>query len=279
MSAHVSPLLTDLSLRRPSDPYADDLLTRWENQTNPGILQSARESLPELWNNPPSGVNDALRWALYKGRVSSVSNVGAVLHPQGLLLTCQSTIITSSDRVIVPHMPLAVAAGPKLLGFLPLPPDDLARRLIEHWSPNYRPLDPAKLHGSITRMLGVKEPNQVRGVPNATLKTKLIKPVADYLPFGEVRDFWSRLPAPDALSIMWELPKPIEATITISKPAPLDELHCALLSWAGSFGSFVLGAPFPKRAPVLDVVSINTAAAAYEASLVLLDLCRNSETS
>ena len=176
-----------------------------EGQISPSLLQFAPESLFDLWNNPPTRVNDALRWALYKGRVASISSTGTVLDPQGLVQTCQTTVLTSSDHLIVPHVPLTLVAGSKLFGYLPFPHADLARRLVEHWSPNYRPLGLAKLHGSITRMLGVKELALVRGVPYGTVKTKLIKHVADYLPAREVCDFWSRLPLLDALSTLWEL--------------------------------------------------------------------------
>ena len=68
---------------------------------------------------------------------------------------------------------------------------------------------------------------------------------------------------------LWEVPQPVEANMPVSKPAPLDELHCALLAWAGSFSSFTLGAPFSNRARILCIVSVETAAAAYEASLTL----------
>ena len=36
----------------------------------------------------------------------------------------------------------------------------------------------------------------------------------------------------------------------------------------GVFSNFTLGAPFSKRAPILDIVSVEIAAAAYEASLI-----------
>ena len=108
----------------------------------------------------------------------------------------------------------------------------------------------------------------VRGVPSVALKARLIRPIGDYLHAGEVSNFWVRLPPVDALSILWEPPKQVEATLPISKPGPLDELHCALLAWAGSFSSFTLGAPFSKRAPLLDVASADTVAAAYEESLI-----------
>ena len=162
------------------------------------------------------------------------------------------------------HVPLAIAAGPKILGYLPLPSDDMARRLVEKWNPSYKPLDRPKMHAPIAHMLGAR----VRGVPNTARKAKLIRPAGDYLPAGEVRDFWVRLPPADALSVLWELPQPVEATLPVSKPAPLEELHCALLAWAGSFSSFTLGAPFSKRARILDIVSVETAAATYKASLI-----------
>ena len=175
---------------------------------------------------------------------------------------------TSSDRLFAAHVALAIAAGPKILGYLPLPSDDMARQLVEKWNPGYKLLDRPKMHASIARMLGVQDATRVRGVPNAALKAKLIRPVGNSLSAGEVRDFWVRLPPADALSVLWELPQPVKVTLPVSKPAPLDELHCALLAWAGSFSSFTLGAPFSKRAPILDVVSVETVAAAYEASLI-----------
>ena len=144
----------------------------------------------------------------------------------------------------------------------------MARCLVEKWNPGYKPLDRPKMHASIARMLGVRDATRVRGIPNTALKAKLIRPVGDYLPVGEVRDCWVRLPPAAALSVLWELPQPVEATLPISKPARVDELHCALLAWAGSFSSFTLGGPFSKRAPILDIVSVETAAAAYKASLI-----------
>ena len=151
-------------------------------------------------------MNDALRWSLYKGKISSVSSIGAVLHPQGLLLTCQATVQTSSDTLIAAHVPLAIAAGCKILGYLPLPSDDMTCRLVEKWTPSYKPLDRPKMHVSIARMLGVQDATRVRGVPNTALKAKLIRFVGDYFPAGEVRNFWVRLPPADALSVLWQLP-------------------------------------------------------------------------
>ena len=181
---------------------AADLHSRRTGQSTLELLQAAQATLPTLWSHPPLAVNDALRLALYKGKISSVSSIGAVLHPQGLLLTCQATVQTSSDRLIAAHVPLAIAAGPKILGYLPPPSDDMARRLVEKWNPGYKPLDRPKMHASIAHMLGVQDATRVCGVPNAALKAKLIWPVGDYLPTSEVRDFWVRLPPADSLSVL-----------------------------------------------------------------------------
>ena len=143
----------------------------------------------------------------------------------------------------------------------------MVRRLVEKWNPSYKPLDRPKMHASIARMLGVQNSTRVRSVPNKALKAKFIRRVGDYLPTGEVRDFRVRLPPSDTLSVLWEPPQLVEVSLPVSKAAPLDELHCALLAWAWSFSSFTLGAPFSKRAPILDIFSVETAAAAYEASL------------
>ena len=206
MSSFVSPLLTGIKHRMADDPYAADLHSRWTEQSTPELLQAAQATLPTLGSHPPSGVNDALRWSLYKGKISSVSSIGAMLHPQGLLLTCQAKVQTSSDKLIAAHVPLAIAAGPKILGYLPLPSDDMARRLVEKWNPSHKPLDRPKMHASIARMLGVQDSTQVRGVPNTALKAKLIRPIGDHLPAGEVRNFWVRLPPANALSVLWEQP-------------------------------------------------------------------------
>ena len=101
---------------------------------------------------------------------------------------------TSSDRLIVAH----VVASPKIPGYLPLPTDGMACRLVEKCNPNYKPLDRSEMHASIARMVGVKDVWQVRGVPNAALKAELIRPVGDYLPAGDVHNFWLRLPLADA---------------------------------------------------------------------------------
>ena len=65
---------------------------------------------------------------------------------------------------------------------------------VETWTLNYRPLEKPKLHGSIAWMLGTQDVSQVQGIPNATPRTKLIKPVGDYLPAKEIRFFWLHLP-------------------------------------------------------------------------------------
>ena len=67
-----------------------------------------------------------------------------------------------------------------------------------------------------------------------------MRPVGNYLPACELRNFCVRLPLADALFVLKELPQPVEATLPVSKPAPLDELHCALLAWAGVFSSCTL---------------------------------------
>ena len=144
----------------------------------------------------------------------------------------------------------------------------MARRLEEKWNPSYKPLDRPKMHASIACMLGVQGATRLRGVPNTTLKAKLIRPIGNHFHAGEVRDFWVRLRPADTLSVLWEPPQPMEATVPVSKPTPRDELHCALLACAGSISSFTLGAPFSKRAPILDIVSVETAAEAYEASMM-----------
>ena len=77
------------------DPYAVDLRSWWTGKSTPELLQAAQATLPTPWSHPPSGMNDALCWSLYKGKISSISSIGAVLHPQGLLLTCQATVQTS----------------------------------------------------------------------------------------------------------------------------------------------------------------------------------------
>ena len=105
----------------------------------------------------------------------SISSTGAVLDPRGLLLTCHATIQTSFDRLIAAHVLGATATGPKIFGCLPLPCDDMARRLVENWNPTYKLLDYPKMHASIARMLGVQNATRVRGVPNAAMKAKLIR--------------------------------------------------------------------------------------------------------
>ena len=75
-------------------------------------------------------------------------------------------------------------------------------------------------------------------------------------------------PPAHALLVILELPQPIDSTPTISKPGLVDELHYGMLSWASSFCSFVLGAPFSKHAPILDVTTVGTIAAAYDSSVI-----------
>ena len=90
------------------------VLRGWTGHSTPELLQGAQATLPALWSHPPSGVNDALRWAFYRGKISSVSSIGAVIHSQGLLLTCQATVQTSCDRLIAVHVPLAITPTPLL---------------------------------------------------------------------------------------------------------------------------------------------------------------------
>ena len=125
---------------------------------------------------------------MYKAKISWVSRIRAILHPQGFLLTCQATVQILLDILIVAHVPLAIAAVPKILGYLPVPSEDMARRLVEKWNPGYKPLDRPKMHASITRQLGVQDGARVRGLPNTAVKAKLFWPVSDYLPAGEVSE-------------------------------------------------------------------------------------------
>ena len=190
MSSFVSPLLTDIKHRTAADLYAADLHSRSTGQSTAELLQAVQATLPTPWSHLSPWVNDALLWSLCKGKISLISSIGAVLHPQGLLLTCQVTVQTSSDRLTAAHVPLAVARGPEILGYLPLPFDDMARRLVEKWNPSYKLLDRPKMHASIAQMLGVQDGTRVHGVPTKALKAKLIWLVGDYLPTGEVRDVW-----------------------------------------------------------------------------------------
>ena len=133
MSSFVSPLITDIKHRMAHDPAAD-LHSPRKGQSPPEVSRAAQATFPTLWSHPPWGVNHALHWSLYEGKISSVSSIGDVLHPQELVLTCQATVQTSSDRPFAAHVPLAIAAGSKILGYVPLPSDDMARRLLEKWS-------------------------------------------------------------------------------------------------------------------------------------------------
>ena len=74
MPSFVSPLLTDIKHRMTDDPYAAVLHSRWTGQSSPELLRVAQATLPTPWN-------DALRWSLYKGTISSISSIGSVLHP------------------------------------------------------------------------------------------------------------------------------------------------------------------------------------------------------
>ena len=87
MSAFVSPLLTDIKHNMATDPYVVDQHSRWTGQVTPEVLHAAHATVPMLWSHPPSWVNNALHRSFYKGKISSISSIGAVLHPQGLLLT------------------------------------------------------------------------------------------------------------------------------------------------------------------------------------------------
>ena len=139
-------------------PYVADVHSCWVGQVTPELLQAAQATLPALSNQPPFGVLNALRWARYKGKVVSVANIGAVLHPQGLPLAYQATVGTSSDRLIVAHVPLGVVPGPKILGYLALPTTKhMAGCSVEKWNPNYKPLDRSKMR---TSMHSANSPHQ-----------------------------------------------------------------------------------------------------------------------
>ena len=129
------------------------------------------------------------------------------------------------------------------------------------------------MHGSFAPMLGIKDVLQVWCVRNATLKNPLLKPVGDYLQAIEIRYFELRLCPTYVLSLLWALPRPMESRLTIMKCAPFHHLHRSLLSWAGTFSSFVTGALFLNRTLVLDVTTIGTLAAALEALRIPIGFC------
>ena len=101
-------------------------MAMWRSSSLPILARNASRfaRLPRLWSGfltVSNHVNDALRWSVYKSKISSISSIGALLHPQTLLLTYQATIETPSNRFIAAHVPLAVAARPNILGYRPVP--------------------------------------------------------------------------------------------------------------------------------------------------------------
>ena len=155
MEAYDTPLLR--SMRQgasASNPLAVTLLKQWDDQFTPEILAQATTALAELWNNEAAGICDALRWGVLQGHVQSISSVGAVLVPRGILLQCTATYCDFVGARVNSHfVPLAMAAGPRLFQHLHDHDNPLVTSLDSACSRAHKAMHSVTLHSSITRML------------------------------------------------------------------------------------------------------------------------------
>ena len=116
MEAYDTPLLQSMKpASLASDPLSVTLLKRWDDQFTPGVLVQATTALGELWNDEAARICDALSWGVLQGHLQSVSSVGMVLIPRGILLHCTATCCDFDCARVNSHfVPLAMAAGPRL---------------------------------------------------------------------------------------------------------------------------------------------------------------------
>ena len=137
-----------------SDLLDVTLLKRWDDHFTPEILAQATTPSGELWNNEAAGLCDALRWSVLRGHLQSISSVGAILVPGGILLHCTATYCDFHGARVNSHfVPLAMAAGPRLFQLLHDHDNPVVTSLIYAWSPAHKALDTFTLHSSMACML------------------------------------------------------------------------------------------------------------------------------
>ena len=105
----------------------------------------------------------------------------------------------------------------------------------------------------------------MRGVPNTALKAKLIQRWRLLARWRSAQFLGPTATGRHPILPLGAATAGRSNLARLQTPAPLDELHCALLAWAVTHG-LTLTLTFSNRAPILDIVSVEMAAAAYEAS-------------
>ena len=214
-----------------SDPLATTLLERWNDQFTPEVLTQATVALGDLWNNEAAGVCDALRWSVLRGHLHSISSVGAVLVPKGILLHCSATYCDFDGARVNSHfVPLAMAAGPRLFQYLQDHDNPLVTSLISAWSPAHKAMDTLTLRSSIARMLQ-RDVASALACDNKTIQKQLMKPIGSFITQTSVRRLWDSVQPPDALQMLWHLPQEVSVTVPASYHGPLVDLWYDLLSW------------------------------------------------
>ena len=269
-----------------SDPLATTLLKRWNDQFTPEVLTQATVALGDLWNNQAAGVCDALRWSVLCGHLQSISFVGAILVPRGILLHCSATYCDFDGARVNSHfVPLAMAAGPRLFQYLHDHDNPLVTSLIFAWSPAHKAMDTLTLRSSITRMLQ-RDVASALSCDNKTIQKQLMKPISNFITQTSVRRPWDSVQPPDALQMLWHLPQEVSVTVPASYHGPLVDLWYDLLSWSSSAIRIGIASGVPRQPLVMNINDSSTLTASYEASTVplsnfsrLSDLAGSSDLS
>ena len=137
-----------------SDPLTVTFLKRWDDHFTPEGLAQATMARGELCNYEAAGICDALRWSVLRGHLQSISSVGVVLVPRGILLHCTATYYDCDSAQVNSHfVPLAMAADPRLFQYLFDHDNPLVTSLVSAWSPAHKTMDTFTLRSSIARML------------------------------------------------------------------------------------------------------------------------------
>ena len=231
MEAYGTPLLRSMKQAAlASDPLAVTLLKRWDDQFTPDVLAQATTTLGGLWNNEAAGICDALCWGVLRVHLQSISSVGAVLIPRGILLHCTATYCDFDGARVNSHfVPLAMAACPRLFRYLHDHDNPLVTSLISAWSPAHKAMDTITLRSSIARMLQ-RDVAFALTCDNKTIEKQLMKPIINFITQTFHRRPWDFVQPPDILQMLWHLSQEVSVTVPASYHGPLVDLWYDLLS-------------------------------------------------
>ena len=251
------------------DPLAVRLLKRCGDQFTPEVLAQATTAPGELWNNEAAGVCDALRWGILRGHLQSISSVGAVLVPRGILLHSSATYCDFDGARFPSHfVPLAMAAGPKLFQYPHDHDNPLVTSLISARSPAHKAMDTFTLRSSITRMLQRDVSSRIMPHQNNSKTTHDAH--SNFITQASFRRLWDSVQPPDALQMLWHLPQEVSVTEPASYHGPLVDLSYDLLSWSSCAIRIGIASRVPRQRMVMNINDPSTLTACYEASTVPL---------